>query len=332
MQKIAVLGGGSWGTAIAKMLAEKGHDTNLWLRNEKEAQKIAEERQNEKYLPGVLLPPSIKITSDLERGISKRDLVISALPTQSVRGFILENQSLLKSVSLFCNVAKGLEAESQHRISEIFKEVLPHSKFVALSGPSHAEEVSKCMPTTVVSASKEPRLAEYVQDVFMCPYFRVYANLDLIGVELGGALKNVIALGAGIADGLGYGDNAKAAIINRGIVEIARLGEKMGGKPATFAGLSGIGDLIVTCASMHSRNRRAGILIGQGKTMEEAKKEIGMVVEGIHTSVAANALSEKWQVEMPICQNIYRVLFQSLPVEEATFKLMMRDKKYESEM
>lgn len=331
-QKIVVLGGGSWGTALAKLLAENQHDVVLWMRNPALAEAIDREKENKKYLQGIQLPATLKITSDLENAMTQVDFVVNAIPTQNIRGFLEEHGQLFEKNQIVCSVSKGLEASTQKRISEIFEECIPDVRFGVLSGPSHAEEVSKNMPTTVVSASEDPFVAEYIQNIFMCESFRVYANLDLLGVEIGGALKNVIALGAGIADGLGYGDNAKAAIINRGIVEIARLGQKMGGQYMTFAGLSGIGDLIVTCASMHSRNRRAGILIGEGKTREEAIREVGMVVEGIHTAVAANALAETWNIEMPICQTIYKVLFETFAAKDAVGMLMMRDRKYEVEM
>lgn len=332
MQKITVLGGGSWGTAIAKMLTEKGYDTILWMRNKENAKEIIDTRLNKKYLPNILLPKELKVSTDKNKSIRDRDLLIFAIPTQNIRSFLQEIKDDIAENQIVCNVAKGLEASTHKRISQIFKEELENVRFGTLSGPSHAEEVSKKMPTTVVAASEDSYVAEYIQEVCMCEYFRVYANLDLLGVEIGGALKNVIALGAGIADGLGYGDNAKAAIINRGIVEIARLGEVLGAKYSTFAGLSGIGDLIVTCASKHSRNRKAGYLIGTGLCREEAIKEVGMVVEGIQTAVAANGLAIDSNIEMPICQEIYKVLFDNINAKNAVDNLMMRDKKYEVEI
>jgi len=332
MQKITVLGGGSWGTAIAKMLTEKGYDTILWMRSKENAKEIIDTRLNKKYLPNILLPKELKVSTDKNKSIRDRDLLIFAIPTQNIRSFLQEIKDDIAENQIVCNVAKGLEASTHKRISQIFKEELENVRFGTLSGPSHAEEVSKKMPTTVVAASEDSYVAEYIQEVCMCEYFRVYANLDLLGVEIGGALKNVIALGAGIADGLGYGDNAKAAIINRGIVEIARLGEVLGAKYSTFAGLSGIGDLIVTCASKHSRNRKAGYLIGTGLCREEAIKEVGMVVEGIQTAVAANGLAIDSNIEMPICQEIYKVLFDNINAKNAVDNLMMRDKKYEVEI
>jgi glycerol-3-phosphate dehydrogenase (NAD(P)+) len=332
MQKITVLGGGSWGTAIAKMLTEKGYDTILWMRNKENAKEIIDTRLNKKYLPNILLPKELKVSTDKNKSIRDRDLLIFAIPTQNIRSFLQEIKDDIAENQIVCNVAKGLEASTHKRISQIFKEELENVRFGTLSGPSHAEEVSKKMPTTVVAASEDSYVAEYIQEVCMCEYFRVYANLDLLGVEIGGALKNVIALGAGIADGLGYGDNAKAAIINRGIVEIARLGEVLGAKYSTFAGLSGIGDLIVTCASKHSRNRKAGYLIGTGLCREDAIKEVGMVVEGIQTAVAANGLAIDSNIEMPICQEIYKVLFDNINAKNAVDNLMMRDKKYEVEI
>jgi len=329
--KIGVIGGGSWGTALAILLAKKGLSVDLWLRDKTQCQEISFSKENVKYLPGVIMPNNINVTNDLDLVVKGKEVIVLAVPSHGVREILKNIKSKIPKDQIIVNVAKGIETDSLLRISEIVLDEIPMAKYTVLSGPSHAEEVAKDMPTTVVVASKEKIIAEYVQDLFIAPKFRVYTNPDVAGVEIGGSLKNVIALGAGISDGLGYGDNTKAALMNRGIIEITRLGEKMGANKMTFAGLSGIGDLIVTCTSMHSRNRKAGIKIGQGLSMEEAIKSIGMVVEGIKTTKAAFKLSEKYGVKMPITEEIFNVLYNGAEVKNAVISLMLRDRTHEIE-
>lgn len=328
-EKICVIGGGSWGTAISKLLSENNMDVTVWFRDKKKAEDVKSSRENSKYLPGIVIPDEISITDDITESIGTSDIIVIAIPTQQVRNVLALYKDVIASKTILVNLSKGLEKDTLLRISQICKEILPDNKFVALSGPSHAEEVALRMPTTVVAASEDSEAAKKIQDVFMNDYFRVYTNSDVIGVEIGGALKNVIALAAGISDGLGFGDNTKAAIINRGIQEISRLAESMGADKLTFLGLSGIGDLIVTCTSMHSRNRRAGILIGKGLTKEEAVKEVGMVVEGIITTHAAYNLANKLSIEMPIVNELYAILYEGEKASETVKKLMQRDKKDE---
>lgn len=326
---IGILGGGSWGTALAILLSKKGHNVSIWMRDAEYLDKVENARENYKYLPGVLLPDNITLSSDIAQVLKDKEIILISVPTQVVRETCEKIEGLINDDSIIVNVAKGIENGTLYRVSEIVKEVLPKNKYAILSGPTHAEEVSKDLPTTIVVASEDEIVAQRIQDVFMTPKFRVYTNSDVIGVELGGAMKNIIAVGAGISDGLKYGDNAKAALMNRGITEIARLGEAMGGQGITFTGLSGIGDLIVTCTSIHSRNRRAGIKIGEGMSVDEAVNSIGMVVEGIKTAKTVKKLMEKYKVEMPICDTIYQVLYEGLDPNEAVIQLMMRDKKQE---
>lgn len=328
--KISVLGAGSWGSALSILLEGNGHQVNLWMRDEIQYNEICDTRKT-KYLPGITLNEGIKLFTDLEAAITDADIILTTVPSQAVRSVIKQGKPFIKSNQIIVNTSKGIEINTLLRISEVIKEELPQNPFVALSGPSHAEEVCKGMPTTVVVASENREIAEFVQDVFIAPTFRVYTNPDLIGVELGGALKNVIAFGAGISDGLGFGDNAKAALMTRGIREIARLGSRMGANLATFAGLTGIGDLIVTCTSVHSRNRRAGILIGEGSSLEETLAKVGMVVEGITTTKAAYQLSKKYDIEMPITEEIYKVINDMSNAKDAVANLMSRDKTHEME-
>lgn len=331
MEKIGVLGGGSWGTALSILLANKGESVDLYVRNEEQFQEMLNLRKNSKYLPNATLPKNLNIVNDLENTILGKNIILLSVPTHGVRGILNSIKGYVKKEQVIVNVAKGIENDTLLRVSEIVKEFLPDNKFVCLSGPSHAEEVALDIPTTVVSSSDDISTAEYIQDVFMTSNFRVYTNPDLIGVELGGALKNIIALGAGISDGIGYGDNTKAALMTRGISEMARLGKEMGASLDTFWGLSGIGDLIVTCTSMHSRNRRAGILIGEGKTTDEAIKEVGMVVEGIKTTKSAYELSKKHNIDLPITKELYKLLYENSDVKESVPNLMGRDKKHEME-
>jgi len=330
-EKIGVLGGGSWGTALAILLANKGYEVDMWLRDPNQIEEMKQLRFNKKYLPNAIFPSNIKLTSDLEKVNYKKDMIVLSVGTHGIREVLNNSKSYIKPEQIIVNVSKGIENDSLLRISEIVGEILPNNKYAILSGPSHAEEVSKDMPTTVVSASKYKEVAEYVQDLFITPSFRVYTNPDVVGVELGGSLKNVIALGAGISDGLGWGDNTKAALMTRGMFEMSRLGEEMGAEGSTFSGLSGMGDLIVTCTSMLSRNRRAGILIGKGMTVEDAIKEIGMVVEGIKTTKSAYDLSRKYNIDMPITEELYGVLYSGTDVKQSVTNLMLRDKKHEIE-
>ncbi|MEG1945818.1 MAG: NAD(P)H-dependent glycerol-3-phosphate dehydrogenase [Lachnospiraceae bacterium] len=331
MAKISIIGAGSWGTALAVLLEGNGHEVTIWSIVKEEIDLLREKREHTSKLPGVKLSEKIQLTTNLQEAIAGRDLLVLAVPSMytrstaaSMRPFVLEGQ-------LIVNVAKGIEEKTLMILSDIIKEEIPKAKVLVLSGPSHAEEVGRGLPTTCVVGAKRKRDAEYVQNIFMNDVFRIYTSPDMLGIELGGALKNVIALAAGMADGLGYGDNTKAALITRGIAEIARLAIEMGAKYETISGLTGIGDLIVTCASVHSRNRKAGYLIGQGKTMEEAMKEVQMVVEGVYSAKAAMGLSEKYQIPMPIIEQVNQVLFRNKPVKEAVQELMQRDKKAEHE-
>lgn len=329
MKKITVLGAGSWGTAIAVLLNDIGHEVTLWTIYEKEAERLRADREQKEYLPGVRIDENIKITSSREEAAKNADIIVIVIPSTHIRELLTDFKPYLNERQILVNCSKGLEEGSLLRISQVMAEVVPVCRRAVLSGPSHAEEVSRRIPTTVVAASEDVETAKEIQGVFMSPVFRVYTNTDIAGVELGAALKNVIALAAGVSDGMGYGDNTKAALMTRGIVEIARLGEAMGADRHTFSGLSGIGDLIVTCTSMHSRNRRAGILLGQGKSLKEALDEVHMVVEGVNTAKAAYELSLKYNVEMPIVQEIYLMLFENKDVKAVVYDLMTRDEKHE---
>ena len=331
MEKICVLGAGSWGSALALVLAKKGYDVSIWTLSEEQAEKMNKTKENIDYLPGVLFPNNIKVTTNLEESVQGSKIVLMAVPSQAIRSICKQIKPFIKEEQILVDVAKGLEKGTGLRLSEVCKQELPNNPYVALSGPSHAEEVAKDIPTTVVVASDELEVAQTVQDIFMSPKFRVYTNPDIVGVELGGALKNIVAFGAGICDGLGLGDNAKAALMTRGIREIGRLGAAMGADASTFAGLSGIGDLIVTCTSMHSRNRRAGILIGQGKGLEETLKEVKMVVEGITATEVAHEVAKELNVDMPITNAIYSVLHGGANANEVVIELMMRNKTHEME-
>ncbi len=329
MKNITLLGGGSWGTALAKLLSENGHKVTVWLRDENQCETLRTERVNKKYLPKVQIPENIIFTSDINEAVKEAEFLLVVTPTQMIRGILKQIKNEYKTDKIIINASKGIEIGTMCLVSDIVKEETINCTFAVLSGPSHAEEVGLSMPTAITIACDNKDAAEAIQDMFMSSYFRVYTNEDVIGAELGGALKNIIALGAGISDGVGYGDNAKAALMNRGIVEIARLGISMGADVHTFYGLSGIGDLIVTCTSQHSRNWNAGYLIGQGLSKDEAIKKIGMVVEGIPTTYAAYALSKKLNVDMPIVDAMYDVLENNADVKETVNKLMLRDKKEE---
>ena len=331
MARIGILGAGSWGTALAILLHDNGHDVTVWSIHEEEVEALNTTRRHERKLPGVEIPEGILFTTDMKETMSDKDVCVLAVPSPFIRSTCQKMKQYVRAGQIIVNVAKGIEENTLYTLTDIIEEELPYADACVLSGPSHAEEVSRRLPTTCVVSSRTRKTAEYLRSVFVSPVFRVYISPDMLGIELGGALKNVIALAAGTADGLGYGDNTKAALITRGIAEIARLGIKMGGKPETFYGLTGIGDLIVTCASVHSRNRKAGYLMGQGYTMEEAMKEVQMVVEGVYSAKAALELSRKYQVEMPIVEQVNKVLFEHKNAEEAVKELMLRDKKIESD-
>ncbi len=329
MAKAGVIGAGSWGTALALLLHKNGHEVTLWSILEEEVAMLKKEHEQKDKLPGVKLPEDMLFTTDLKEAVKDKDVLVLAVPSPFTRSTAKLLREAVEDGQIIVNVAKGIEEHSLKTLSEIIEEEVPQAVVAVLSGPSHAEEVGKGIPTTIVVGAKKKDTAEYLQTLFMSDVFRVYTSSDVLGIELGGALKNVVALAAGIADGLGYGDNTKAALITRGITEIARLGTAMGAKFETFCGLTGIGDLIVTCASMHSRNRRAGILIGQGKTMQEAMDEVKMVVEGVYSAKAAMGLAAKYQVQLPIIEQVNQVLFADKPASEAVKDLMLRDKKIE---
>jgi len=331
MEKISIIGAGSWGTALAILLSDKGYEVSLYARRKEQIDEIKNNRTNKDYLGDIKIPKDIMITDDIKEAVESADVAVMAVSSQQVRNVAQSIKNYVKKEAVIVNVAKGLEKGTNLRISQVVNSILSDNPFVVLSGPSHAEEVAMKMPTTVVAASDDISKAEYIQDIFSNEYFRVYTNPDVLGVELGGALKNIIAFGVGIIDGLGYGDNTKAAIMTRGITEITRLGASLGGQISTFAGLSGIGDLIVTCTSSHSRNRRAGILIGKGYSLEETLKEIHMVVEGITATEVAYNLAKEKNVDMPITKEIYRVLYENKDVKESVKSLMGRTKKHETE-
>lgn len=325
--KLAVIGSGGWGTAIALLLASKGNSVYLWSWIQEETDRLNRDRENKEFLPGVKFPDNIICSHDMGECVKDAEVVVTAVPSPATRttakalsGYICDGQKML-------NISKGLEGSL--RLSQVYQEEIPQADISVMSGPSHAEEVSRGFPTTNVISSKSEETAKELQKIFMTDVFRVYTSDDITGVELGGSLKNVIALCAGISDGLGYGDNTKAALMTRGLSEIARLGKAMGAREETFMGLSGIGDLIVTCTSMHSRNRRAGILIGKGKTLQETLDEVHMVVEGINTAKAAYNLSVQYRIDMPIIESAYNILYKGKSAKEAALELMNREMKSE---
>ena len=329
MAKIGILGAGSWGIALALLLYNNGHEVRVWSIDEKEVDMLKTKREHKSKLPGVKLPEDMHFTNVLSEAIVEQDCVIMAVPSAFTRATAKQMKAYIVPGQIIVNVAKGIEESTCMTLSEQIEEELEEADVAVLSGPSHAEEVSRGLPTTCVIGAATEKTASYLQKLFMCETFRVYISPDIMGIELGGALKNVIALAAGAADGMGYGDNTKAALITRGIAEIARLGTIMGGKQETFSGLTGIGDLIVTCASVHSRNRKAGYLIGQGKTMQEAMDEVEMVVEGVYSAKAAMALARKYNVSMPIVEQVNEVLFEGKDAKEAVKELMLRDNNLE---
>lgn len=328
MAKIGMIGAGSWGTALCWLLTNNGHEVTVWSALEDEIEMLKRDHEH-KSMPGVILADSVVFTTDLQEAARDKELLVLAVASPYTRSTAHRLKAVTAPGQIIVNVAKGIEENTLLTLSQIIEEEVPQADVAVLSGPSHAEEVGKGIPTTIVVGAKTKKTAEFIQGVFMSPVFRVYTSPDVLGIELGAALKNVVALAAGIADGLGYGDNTKAALITRGITEIARLGTAMGGRFETFCGLSGIGDLIVTCASMHSRNRRAGILIGKGYTMEEAMAEVKMVVEGVYSAKAAMGLAKKYDVQLPIIEQVNDVLFGGKAAADAVRELMLRDKKIE---
>lgn len=329
MAKVGVLGAGSWGTALSVLLHDNGNQVTIWSIDPAEVEMLDKKREHESKLPGVKLEKEIQITSDLPRAVEGMDFLVLAVPSPYTRATAKKMCPYVADGQIIVDVAKGIEENTLMTLSMQIEEEIPQADVAVLSGPSHAEEVGRKLPTTCVIGAKTRSTAEYLQKAFISKVFRVYTSPDILGIELGGSLKNVIALAAGIADGLGYGDNTKAALITRGIAEIARLGVRMGGKLETFTGLTGIGDLIVTCASVHSRNRKAGYLIGQGRTMQEAMDEVNMVVEGVYSAKAARKLAEKYHISMPIVEQVNAVLFEGKSAAQAVDELMLRELKSE---
>lgn len=329
MANAGIIGAGSWGTALALLLHKNGHQVTVWSINEEEVKMLSEKREHVSKLPGVPLPQDMVFTTDLKEAVQDKDFVVMAVPSPYTRNTARNLSPFVKEGQIIVDVAKGIEEATLMTLSQQIEEEIPQADVAVLSGPSHAEEVGRGLPTTVVIGARTQKTAEYLQSMFMNEVFRVYTSPDILGMELGGSLKNVIALAAGIADGMGYGDNTKAALITRGIAEIARLGVKMGGAVETFSGLTGIGDLIVTCASVHSRNRKAGYLMGQGKSMQEAMDEVKMVVEGVYSTKAAVKLGEKYGVSLPIISKVNEVLFEGKDPKEAVNELMLRDSRAE---
>ena len=331
-KEFTVVGAGSWGTALASVLAENGHQVTLWVRDPKLADEVNSKHTNAKYLPEAKLAESIVATTDIQAAVSDKPIVLLAVPSHAMRQICRQLAPFLHKDVLLIHATKGFELESLKRMSEVIMEEIPpeiSGKLAVLSGPSHAEEVVRRQPTTVVVASEAEESMLRAQDLLMNANFRVYTNHDLIGAEIAGALKNIIALGAGMSDGLGFGDNAKAALLTRGLAEISRLGIKLGALPLTFSGLAGVGDLIVTCTSRHSRNWRAGFMLGQGKKLDDALEQMGMVVEGVRTTHAAHALAKREQVEMPITSVLYGILFEGKEPRQGVEELMGRGKTFE---
>lgn len=329
--RVAVIGAGGWGTALAAILSTGHQDVVLWVRREELCDSIRESRENTVYLPGVRLPAHLRVTSDPEEAVSGKEALVLAVPSHAVRRTACLIKPWIGPETMIVNCAKGLEEGSRLRLSEVLRAELPRHKIAVLSGPNHAEEVGRRIPSASVVSSCDRLVAEAAQDLLMTPFFRVYTNPDLTGVELGGALKNVIAVGAGISDGLGFGDNTKAALMTRGLVEIARLGLRLGADPLTFVGLSGIGDLVVTCTSRHSRNRNFGYSLGTGKTQGEILAGLQVVVEGVRTTQAAWELARQHDTEMPITGEIYQVLFAGKAPQAAVESLMLRSRTHELE-
>ena len=329
MANVGIMGAGSWGTALALLLHKNGHQVNVWSISEEEVEMLSTKREHESKLPGVRIPDDMEFTSDLAKAVKDKDFIVMAVPSPFTRSTAKSMSPYIPEGQIIVDVAKGIEEDTLMTLSQQIEQEIPQADVAVLSGPSHAEEVGRGIPTSVVIGAKTKKTAEYLQSMFMNEVFRVYTSPDILGMELGGSLKNVIALAAGIADGLGYGDNTKAALITRGIAEIARLGVEAGGALESFTGLTGIGDLIVTCASVHSRNRKAGYLIGQGMSMQEAMDEVKMVVEGVYSTKAAVKMGKKYGVSTPIIEEVNKVLFEGKNPGEAVRDLMLRDSKPE---
>ena len=329
MANVGIMGAGSWGTALALLLHKNGHQVTVWSISEEEVEMLSTKREHESKLPGVRIPDDMEFTSDLAKAVKDKDFIVMAVPSPFTRSTAKSMSPHIPEGQIIVDVAKGIEEDTLMTLSQQIEQEIPQADVAVLSGPSHAEEVGRGIPTSVVIGAKTKKTAEYLQSMFMNEVFRVYTSPDILGMELGGSLKNVIALAAGIADGLGYGDNTKAALITRGIAEIARLGVEAGGALESFTGLTGIGDLIVTCASVHSRNRKAGYLIGQGMSMQEAMDEVKMVVEGVYSTKAAVKMGKKYGVSTPIIEEVNKVLFEGKNPGEAVRDLMLRDSKPE---
>lgn len=329
--KISVLGAGTWGTALAILLSNNGHEVILWSKLQREIEALSADRNRIPNLPGAVLPEEIRLSFELQEALNEPDIIVFAVASPYTRETAHAVSQIIKPGQVIVNVGKGIEEATLYTLTEIIADEIPCADVAVLSGPSHAEEVSRLIPTTCVVGAKSLKTATMIQDAFMSETFRVYTSPDVIGIELGGSLKNVIALAAGMADGLGFGDNTKAALMTRGIAEISRLGVKMGGRIETFSGLSGIGDLIVTCSSIHSRNRNAGYYIGQGMSVKDAMEKVAQVVEGVYSAKAALALAQKHQVNMPIVEQVNQILFHDKPVKDAVSDLLLRDKTHESD-
>ncbi|MFW5554295.1 MAG: NAD(P)H-dependent glycerol-3-phosphate dehydrogenase [Roseburia inulinivorans] len=329
MADVAIIGAGSWGIALAKVLHTNGNKVTVWSIVEDEITMLKEKHEHAQKLPGVKLPEDMEFTTDLESAVSGKAYLILAVPSVFTRSTAKSMAPFVKEGQIIVCVAKGIEEETLMPLTDIVEQEIPQAEVAVMCGPSHAEEVGIGLPTTVVAGAKKRAVAEGIQDIFMNNVFRVYTSPDVLGMELGGSLKNVIALAAGMADGLGYGDNTKAALITRGMFEMNKLAVTMGAKQETLNGLTGIGDLIVTCESKHSRNRKAGMLIGQGYTMQQAMDEVKMVVEGVYSAKAVIALAKKYGVDMPIIEEVNKVLFEDKPAKEAVNDLMLRDRKME---
>ncbi|MBR3396939.1 MAG: NAD(P)H-dependent glycerol-3-phosphate dehydrogenase [Lachnospiraceae bacterium] len=329
MASIGVIGSGSWGTAIAWLLSNNGHKVTLWAFAQEEYEMFMKYHENTDRLPGVKLSHSVSYTMDLAEAVKGRDLLVCAVPSPVIRSTAHAMKDLVEDGQIIVTLTTGIEESTLKIMTDVIEDEIPQACTAVLSGPSHAEEVGRGLPTTIVVAAKDEKTAAYIQKLFNSPVFRVYTSTDMLGVEIGAALKNVIALAAGMADGLGYGDNSKAALITRGITEITRLGVAMGARKETFFGLSGIGDLIVTCASVHSRNRKAGFLMGQGMKYKEAMEQVHQVVEGVYSAKAAYELAGKYGVEMPIVAEVNKILFEGKSPRDAVDNLMQRELKQE---
>lgn len=329
MANVSVIGAGSWGTALALLLHKNGHEVTVWSISEEEVKMLSEEREHKTKLPGVKIPDDMIFTTSIEDAVADKDFMVLAVPSPFTRSTARKMSPFIKEGQIIVDVAKGIEESTLMTLSQQIEEEIPQADVAVLSGPSHAEEVGRGIPTVVAIGAKTEETARYLQEMFMNEAFRVYTSPDVLGMELGGSLKNVIALAAGIADGLGYGDNTKAALITRGIHEISKLGVAMGGSIESFTGLTGIGDLIVTCASVHSRNRKAGYLMGQGMSMQEAMDAVQMVVEGVYSTKAAVKLGKKYGIDLPIINQVNAVLFEGKSPEDGVKELMLREGKAE---